>query len=497
MRADSSNGLPLTAGNADFSKYVALGNSLTSGYSDGALFKKGQEAGYVNIMAQQFKFVGGGDFKIPYMSDNIGGLLIGGKRNPSFGSRYYFNGSTPVPVAGSPTTEVINSTIAADGPYNNAGVPGAKSFHLLSPSYGAAAGLANGTANPYYVRFAPNGSTSVLTYAMSQSPTFFSLWIGNNDVLGYATSGGDGTELITPPSGTPGIGFDGTYKALITTLTSTGAKGVVANIPDVSTIPFFKTVPYNPLTVTAIGSGNAIQGAKLITALNTQLYGPLKQALTALGASSRIDLLSATQANPLLIKDESLPNLSGQLTIAFTPALGAQTAAFYGAVFGQARQTTATDLVLLTTRSFIGTVPTSANSGIKIVPPAPIDKFGITYPLQDQHILLPTEIAEIKAATDAYNVTIKSLANSKDLAFVDINAIMKQIDKGGILVDNFTMTSAFITGGTFSLDGVHPSPRGYALIANKFIEAINVKYGSNIKGVNLGNYPILYPAMLP
>jgi hypothetical protein len=35
----------------------------------------------------------------------------------------------------------------------------------------------------------------VLAYAMSQKPTFFSLWIGNNDV-GYATTGGDGTDPL-------------------------------------------------------------------------------------------------------------------------------------------------------------------------------------------------------------------------------------------------------------------------------------------------------------
>lgn len=73
---DSSDGLPLTSGTADFSKYVALGNSLTSGFSDGALFIKGQQGSYTNIMAQQFKLVGGGEFKIPYTNDNIGGLLL-------------------------------------------------------------------------------------------------------------------------------------------------------------------------------------------------------------------------------------------------------------------------------------------------------------------------------------------------------------------------------------------------------------------------------------
>jgi hypothetical protein len=58
------------------------------------------------------------------------------------------------------------------------------------------------------------------------------------------------------------------------------------------------------------------------------------------------------------------------------------------------------------------------------------------------------------------------------------------------------MTSTYVTGNSFSLDGVHPSPKGYALIANKFLEAINATYGSNFKGVNLGQYQILFPAML-
>ncbi|MFH6997722.1 G-D-S-L family lipolytic protein [Flavobacterium sp. FlaQc-57] len=492
---DSSDGLPLTAGTANFSKYVALGNSLTSGFSDGALFKRGQEGAYTNIIAQQFKLVGGGEFKIPYTNDNIGGLLFSGQVNPAFGPRLFFNGSAPVPVTGASTTEVFNPAIVAAGPYNNTGVPGAKSFHLLSPTYGAAAGLANGTANPYYVRFAPNGTTSVLAYAMSQAPTFFSLWIGNNDVLGYATSGGDGTNPITPASGAAGVGFDGTYAALVTTLTSGGAKGVVANIPYVTSIPFFKTVPYNPLTASAIGKGNVAVGTATINALNAQLYGPLKQALTAFGAGSRINLLSTTAANPLLIKDESLPNLSAQLTVAFA-SLGPQTAAFYGAVFGQARQATATDLVLLTTQSAISAAPTAADSGLGSAPPAPLNSFGITYPLQDKHVLIPTEITELRVATDAYNATIKSLADSKGLAFVDANAIMAKIDQSGIEANSFTMSSTFVTGGTFSLDGVHPSPRGYAFIANKFIEAINAKYGSNLKGVNVGNYQILYPATL-
>jgi hypothetical protein len=41
------------------------------------LFIEGQKY-LTNIMAEQFKAVGGGEFKIPFMADNIGGFKING-----------------------------------------------------------------------------------------------------------------------------------------------------------------------------------------------------------------------------------------------------------------------------------------------------------------------------------------------------------------------------------------------------------------------------------
>jgi hypothetical protein len=52
-------------------------------------------------------------------------------------------------------------------------------------------------------------------------------------------------QINTPSAGAAGVGFDATYDALVNTLTAGGAKGVVANIPYVNTIPFFTTVPFN------------------------------------------------------------------------------------------------------------------------------------------------------------------------------------------------------------------------------------------------------------
>ena len=480
---NTSDGLVPTAGTANFSKFVSLGNSLTAGYSDGALFIEGQKVSYTNIMAQQFATVGGGEFKIPFMADNIGGFKINGV--PFAGPRLASTGGqAPVPVSGTPSTEIITS-IAAAGPYNNCGIPGAKSFHLLAPSYGSLAGLSLGTANPYYVRFAPNATTSVLAYAMSQTPTFFSLWIGNNDVLGYATSGGDNSNPITPSAGVAGVGFDASYDALVNTLTSSGNKGVIANIPYVNTLPFFTFVATNPVPL------NAAQVASL-----NQLWGGLNAILAAAAQPARFQTLTVSSTNPLLIADDML---AYDATPLFTAALQgppfnfpAATAGFLGTLYGKARHASAAaatrDYVVLSSAGTIGTTQPGF--------PPNNNTIGVTYPMQDKAILSAGETALVKTATDSYNAKIKAVATAKGLAFVDANALLVQVSGGGISGNGFTVTSAFITGGGFSTDGVHLSPRGNALIGNKFIEAINATYGSNLKGVDLGNYRVLFPRTL-
>lgn len=489
---DTSDGLPITAGTADFSKYVSLGNSLTAGFSDNALFIKGQENSYPAILASRFALVGGGDFTIPYMNDNVGGLLLGG--NVISGPRLFFNGTAPMPVAGVPTTEV--SSVLA-GPFNNMGIPGAKSFHLVAPGYGNVAGVLTGQANPYFVRFASAPSTTVLADAAAQSPTFFSLWIGNNDVLSYATSGGTGVNQlgnlnpatyggndITDPTV-----FGSVYTTLVNTLTANGAKGVVANIPYVTSVPYFTTVPTNPIPGLPAASAGQLN----------QLFGGINAALAANGLPARFNSLLADdgnpatiEANPLLIVDDSLINISAQITAALSPLLGVPTATYLGSIYGQARHASnapaTRDYIVLPARGVIGTIQAGA--------PAPFNTVGVSYPMQDSTTLTAAETLIVKNATDAFNAAIQSIATAKGLAFVDANAVLTQVATVGISSDNYTVTSTYVSGGGFSLDGVHPSPRGYALIANEFIKAINTTYGSNFRGVSFRDYGILYPAEL-
>jgi lysophospholipase L1-like esterase len=487
----------VTAGSANFAKYVAIGNSITAGYTDGALFKAGQSYAFPKLLADQFRTVGGGDFKIPYTNDNVGGLLAGGVQIQ--GPRLVFHNGSPKPLNLFDATKVPTTEIAVPlaGPFNNLGVPGAKSFHLLAPNYGNIAGLLNGTANPFFVRFRSAAATSVLADALAQQPTFFSLWIGNNDVLGYATTGGDGSNPITPLAGGVGAGFQATYEYLANQLTTNGAKGVVANIPYVTALPHFTTVAYNALNATT----NPSFGAQVPT-LNATFAG-LNQAFVALGFPERQIVYNTSGPSGVLIHDESITNISLQLTAALQAGgVPAPQAALFGSQFGQCRQAkmhnaTSRDLIVLPASSILGQLNTTRVAqlmglGLTQTQAGQLSVNGVTFPLEDKWVLLPTEQLEIKNATDGYNTVIKNVATSKNLAFVDANALMNQVASTGIRFGTFSMNASLVTGGTFSLDGVHLTARGNALAANKFMEAISATYGSKFTMYTPETFPIVY-----
>ncbi|MBP2831344.1 G-D-S-L family lipolytic protein [Aquimarina sp. U1-2] len=475
-----------TQGSADFSTYVSLGNSLTAGFADGTLYKIAQENSTPSILAQQFAALGnGGTFTQPLMNDNVGGLLAGGTQLPGFGPRLALNldpnlpRPTPVPLQSLVPSAVSTTDIVLNnptGPFNNLGVPGAKSFHLLAPGYGDVNGVfANPpTANPYFVRMTgttPN--TSVIELAIAQQPSFISLWIGNNDVLGYALSGGDGSNPITPIAGAPGVGFEATYQAIVGSLTAniSGVQGILGNIPNVTAIPHFTTVPHNPVPLDA-ATANAVNQAY------AQYNGGLQLALTnslitAEEATARTINFEASMTNAVVIIDEDLTDLSG---------LG----------LPNYRQATKDDLLVLPASSFIGTLDDPQN-------PSSIN--GVAVPLSDRWVLTPQEQNEIEAATIAFNTIIEAVATANGFALFDANALLDQVASTGVATNGLIIRSDLVTGGAFSLDGVHPTSRGYALIANEMLKAIDVTYGSNFEAsgnlVDVAAYNTNYsPALL-
>ncbi|MGB5691798.1 MAG: G-D-S-L family lipolytic protein [Flavobacteriaceae bacterium] len=460
-----------TSGTANFSNFVAVGNSLTAGYSDAALFIDGQTNSYPNMLADNFALAGGGGFDTPLMADNLGGATLGG--TPILGNRLILDFSsgdpTPTPVSGTGSTEITN---ILSGSFNNMGVPGAKSYHLGAPGYGNVAGVQLGTANPYYVRFASAPDATVIGDVLAQNPSFFTLWIGNNDILGYATSGGAGVDQTGNPDPTSYGGnditdptaFAGVYNGLLQALTANGADGAIANLPDVTSIPFFTTVPHNPVPLDAAT-------AALLNGAYATYNGTLDQLvgifITQEEADRRKISFAESETNAVVLIDEDLTNLTG-----VDPALI------------NMRQATAEDLLVFTSQTIIGTLanpndPTSIN--------------GVAVPLADQWVLTPEEQEAVATAQAAYNQTIAALATQYDLALVDAKAFLDEVATNGIMLsDGSVVTDTYATGGGFSLDGVHPSPRGYALIANLFIEVINAKYGSNLPGVEPLDFTGLY-----
>ena len=468
------------SGTADFTNYVAVGNSLTAGYADGALYITGQENSYPNIMADQFTYVEGGEFTQPLVNDNLGGLVLGGTQiaENRFVLAFDADGNPgPVRLEGTPTTDVA---VNVGGPFNNMGVPGAKSFHLVAPGYGNVAGVPTGAANPYYARIATSANATVLADAVSLNPTFFSLWIGNNDILSYATSGGAGEDQtgnldpstygsndITDPNV-----FASVYSSQVAALTSGGAKGALINIADVTSIPYFTTVPVQsiPLDAATANAVNAQFGLYNTTVLPTLVtFGIITQE----EADARVVNFTAGVNFPIMTDDD----LTDVTAILMGPPanLPAETAA----LLGQLRQANESDLVVLTAASVLGTLADPAN---------PASVIGVAVPLADQFVLTATEQARVAAAAGAYNSVIEGLAAANELAFVDAKTALAEVAATGVPYNGGVLTSQFVTGGAFSLDGVHPSPRGYAFTANAIINAINAQYGATVPTVDIGNY---------
>ncbi|PQJ15759.1 SGNH/GDSL hydrolase family protein [Aureicoccus marinus] len=460
-----------TSGSADFSSYVAIGNSLTAGFSDNALFIDGQTNSFPNMLAQNFALAGGGSFNTPFMADNLGGMTLGG--NPISGNRLilsFASGSpAPVPVAGTGTTEISN---VLTGSFNNMGVPGAKSYHVVAPGYGNLAGVPIGQANPYYARFASSPNATVLGDAMALSPSFFSLWLGNNDVLGFAASGGSGVDQAgnLDPATYAGNDisdqnvFASVMNGILQTLTSGGAEGAIANIPDVLKTPYFNTVPFN-----AIPLDQAT--ADVVNAAYAPYNGGLAQLqqagfITAEELAKRTINFTAGN-NAVVIIDEDLTDLTG-----VNPDLI------------NMRQATAEDLLTLPAISFLGTLANPAD---------PTSINGVAVPLADNWVVTPEEGMMINNAIAGYNQTIAALATQYDIALVDANTLFDDLVANGFTqADGSVVTATFATGGGFSLDGIHPSPRGYAILANAFSAAINAKYGSNMPMINPLGFKGLY-----
>ncbi|MCB2378691.1 SGNH/GDSL hydrolase family protein [Hymenobacter sp. BT635] len=456
-------------GSADFTKYVAVGNSLTAGFGDGGLYREGQLNSYPNILAGQFKAAGGGDFTQPLFTEaqlNGSGYL----RFTGFGatgSPLTVNVTNNLAVVGAVPTRAGNQFTYAKylDPINNLGVPGIRMSDIETPGFGNTA-LNGGTFlaptpifNSYFERITPAGSNQTYRQRVAASaPTFFTFWLGNNDVLGFATAGAAASSL------TPIADFTRLANGILDDLTANGAKGVVATIPDVTNVPFFTTV------------GPSFRASLPATASVVVTTGPV---FTGTGAPTR-----------KTIPRDDIRDANGNGKQLFT-LTASPYVTLYGRtnngkawrdVYAQARPSLPPNVDLRLFLTVNGIDTTKA--------------FGASTenPMPSTLVLDDLEQPAVLARTTAFNDALKSKANEKGLAIFDANQFFAEVAARGFAINGTNNTAGFIAGNLFSLDGVHPTPRGYAVIANEMIKAINAKYGSSLQAVNPNAYrAIIFP----
>jgi hypothetical protein len=309
-----------------------------------------------------------------------------------------------------------------------------------------------------------------------------------DDYLLHAAFGAN-TDASTPAStrppltvatgGTP-ANFDYQFTAAITIMLSSNAnlKGVVANFPDVFVMPHFTSVTYNPIPLDATTAGQLTNGFAGYNAAVEGLKNPAFGG--AFGTAADLDARKVsfvTGNNKILLKDEYSTSLASGFDAllgagAITPTQRAQLVPYE-----QVRQTTATDVIPLSTGSILGT---NGTFGV----------LGLSEPVGDRYVITPTEKTQITNARTAYNAVVAAVvtANSTKLALADVSAAFANF--GPVqLINNVTLTANINPPtGIYSEDGLHPNARGYAWISRTIITAINTKFGSKIPLTSVANY---------
>jgi|WetSurMetagenome_2_1015567.scaffolds.fasta_scaffold13063_5 lysophospholipase L1-like esterase len=436
-------------GNSTVTKYVSVGNSLTAGYQSAGLYKSAQLYSYPNLIAQQLTKAGAtiGTFQQPYWPDP-------GIPDPTTGkaSRYIiygWSGTTPLigPIGEALTAGAPENAGTVLRPYDNLGIPGIPLAGFMdttgifqSPPLGRDA-ILRWTSNAL---LGNSVFKQVATLkAMGQTPDLVTFWLGANDVLGFAITGGTSPSTPTDPTI-----FNALYGQALDALRNTlpNAKIVVGNIPNVTSIPFFTTV--NPLLASHIPAPYYLRYQK--------------HGVTGMS----FDSTKLTEANPPLI------TLKGQ---AYAALLGTSTGQFWRDAAASLGVPLSTVLVA---------------QGVYLDTTKPFG-FHPQNPWPDALILDADEIASATNAVNNFNSSIATIAASHGAVVVDFNRFFNNIKVNGFVAYGETYTAAYISGDIFSLDGIHPSDRGYGIVANEYIKVINASFGMNIPLVDLNSLPKL------
>ena len=473
-------------GTADFTKFVAIGNSFVAGFQAGALFTEGQNNSLAAILNKQFECVGApATFKQPDIKASLGWNLfitqpfLADNTKPILG-RMLLQGASPrpTPQAYAPgvlealPNPVANPNFVYTGSkteLNNFAVPAITVGQVLTPATGDWNNPPTPALSPFYARFASAPGTSmILTDANAANGTFVLVWLGLDDFFLHAAYGGDPTlaPLTSAADFQTRFGAVFLHPAIGLLTVKPTLKGVVGNLPNIFIMPHFTSVPYNAIPMTSQAQVDQVNAG--YATYNGALQNP-GFGLSAEEKTKRT-ITFALGANAIVIEDETLTDL----TSFGVPSI---------------RQATAADKFPLATGSILGTLETPGN---------PATAWGVGKALTDRYALIPSEIQAIEAARTAYNNVIAGVVagSGGKLALADVNAAMNGLAVAQLMPVANTLVSFNINPptGIFSEDGVHPNARGYAFLSRTFIEAINQTFGATIPLTPVGWYK---PTALP
>ena len=230
----------ITLGDADFTRYVAIGDSYGAGIVNGAFTCAGQIFSYPAIIARQAGLEAADRCNPPeVLSDDVSVFQQPLVTDPGVGSPLALTNPGPPPVI----TPVAPTGVPTNGdlfrPYNNLSVPGME-VSEVNFAVNQATSQDNNAAFNVVLR----GIATAPEQAAALDATFVTFWLGGDDVLESVLAGG--TVDVTPTNE-----FRTQYRAALNVLLEVTTDVVIANVTDVSALPFATTIPpvvVNPAT---------------------------------------------------------------------------------------------------------------------------------------------------------------------------------------------------------------------------------------------------------
>ena len=476
------------SGSADFTKFVSIGGAYTAGFGDGGLLHSGLQPYSVGRMiAVQLANAGGSStFVQPDINSENGYFGAGDDGIPGTSDD---EGRWFLSVSRSTGAQGISR---APGDFASVGTPyqgdmtAIQNFAVGKQTLGQflVPNAAPYPVNPYYARFdASSGTVSSLSQMIGSGGTFFMAWLGAYDFLAHYARGGNENVFPEPTATVVGPQFAQAVQAMVAG--NPTWKGVVGTVPDVLAAPFFQA--FDPTQAIPLNDAAQLgQLAQLAGAYNQTVDGFAAQSIITSTEAAMRKLSWSAGVNALLIYDADLTDLgpywdgmvlSNQLTATQRAMLEP---------YKQARMAKEGEIVHLLATTVIGTNVVEGDPTMGVV--------GISAPLGDTFYLTGSELQYLETQRLTYNGMIKQAVATYgdgrvavadfDGFFANLAGTMPATIGGSVVSYDF-----FPPTGMWSVDGLLPNGRGYTLMANKFIDAINNTFGATVPHGNPADAP--------